>query len=113
VTKHPKHHYIPVFYLKEWADPRRRLLEFSRPYDHRVRPRPTSPDGTGYIRGLNIVPAFADPEAVEKVIMQKVDSLAADAHKKLLRNPSTPWSSDMRSAWTRFIVAAFPKSRGD
>jgi hypothetical protein len=37
--------------------------------------------------------------------MQKVDSLAADAHKKLLRNPSTPWSSDMRSAWTRFIVS--------
>jgi hypothetical protein len=105
VSKHPKHHYIPVFYLKEWTDDRGRLLEFSRPYDHTVKARPTSPDGTGYIRGLNILPTVADPEMVERAVMQKVDSMAADAHRKLLNDSGTPWTVDMRSAWTRFLIS--------
>src|SRR5580692_1218431 len=49
--KGDKHHYIPVFYSKEWAGPDGRLCEYSRPYDV-VKPKRVHPDGTGYVRGL-------------------------------------------------------------
>ena len=38
-----KHHYLPVFYLKQWAGPDRRLCEFSRP--HKVV-KPSATRGT-------------------------------------------------------------------
>jgi hypothetical protein len=47
-----KHHYIPVFYLQQWADAHGRLLKFSRPYGPAVKHEPTSPRKTGYQRGL-------------------------------------------------------------
>ena len=46
-----KHHYLPVFYLKEWAGPDGRICEYSRPYDV-VKPKRVHPGGTGYVRGL-------------------------------------------------------------
>jgi uncharacterized protein DUF4238 len=33
-----KHHYIPVFYLKQWAGADGRLCQYSRPYN-RVKPK--------------------------------------------------------------------------
>jgi hypothetical protein len=58
-----KHHYLPVFYLKQWAGPDGRLCEFSRPHKV-VKPRRTYPDGTGYERGLytfeGLSPSVAD-----------------------------------------------------
>jgi hypothetical protein len=42
---------------------------------------------------------------VEKVVMQKVDDMAADAHRKLLNEPDTPWTVDTRNAWTRFLIS--------
>lgn len=40
----PHHHYIPVFYLKQWA-PGGRFIEFSRQHGGVVKGRPTSPAG--------------------------------------------------------------------
>ena len=40
-SAHPdgeKHHYLPVFYLKQWAGKDGRLCEFSRPYKN-VKPK--------------------------------------------------------------------------
>jgi hypothetical protein len=51
MSSEPKHHYIPVFYLKQWAQTDGQICEFSRPYKE-VKPRRTYPDGTGYVRGL-------------------------------------------------------------
>jgi hypothetical protein len=31
--KGDKHHFIPVFYTKEWGGPDGRVCEYSRPYD--------------------------------------------------------------------------------
>jgi hypothetical protein len=53
--KDQKHHYIPEFYLKQWAGPDGRLCEFSRPYK-RVLPRMTHPGGTGFSRGRFLKP---------------------------------------------------------
>jgi hypothetical protein len=53
-----KHHYIPKFYLKQWAGPDGRICEFSRPHKE-VKPRMVFPDGTGYERGLYTFPELA------------------------------------------------------
>ncbi|WP_213249875.1 DUF4238 domain-containing protein [Bradyrhizobium sp. sBnM-33] len=51
--KLPKHHYIPVLYLKQWAKAGGRFTEFSRPPGRSVvEPRGTGPKGTGFRRGL-------------------------------------------------------------
>ena len=54
----PKHHYLPVFYLKHWAADDGRLCEFSRPYKE-VKPKRRFPDETGFIRGLYLFPYLA------------------------------------------------------
>lgn len=85
--KLPKHHYIPVFYLKEWARPDGRLTEFSRPTGKDVIPRRTSPKGTGYVRGLYRLdgPNEAASEAFERIFFHQVDNLAKEALDMLLK----------------------------
>jgi len=62
MSKQGRHHYIPVFYLKQWAGDDKRVCEFSRSYV-RVKPRRTHPDGTGYLDGLNTVDGLPPEEA--------------------------------------------------
>jgi hypothetical protein len=51
VAEPRKHHYVPVCYLQQWANTAdRRLCEHKLiPGGHGVKPRRTSPDGTGYL----------------------------------------------------------------
>lgn len=47
-----KHHYVPQFYLAQWATAADdRLCEYSRPYDE-VKPKRRHPAETGYIDRL-------------------------------------------------------------
>ncbi len=112
--KLPKHHYIPVFYLRQWAT-NGRLIEFSRPYRSVVKARPTSPEGTGYVRGLNVMKGLP-PESAEQfetVVMRNVDSLAADALRQLLSgDEDLKWAPKPRSAWTRFLVSLLLRTPG-
>ncbi len=106
-TKLPKHHYIPVLYLSQWADGNGRLYEFSRPNGRsEVSVRPTGPKGTGYERGLyrlTGVPEDAS-EAVERKFMAQVDSLAKKALDVLLGEDTPAWTVPLRSAWSRFVT---------
>lgn len=105
-SKLPKHHYIPVFYLREWTNDQGRLLEFSRPTGGEVKTRPTSPKGTGFVRGLYRIsgPDDATSEAFERVFFQTVDNLAKEALDILLGRSHAPWTLKTRSAWSRFVV---------
>jgi Protein of unknown function (DUF4238) len=92
----PKHHYIPVLYLKQWAV-NGRFTEFSRPAGHnRVEPRGTGPRGTGYKRGLYRIMTEGLPEElaerVERQFMQTVDNLAKDALDIILANAHDRWT---------------------
>ena len=106
MSKQGRHHYIPVFYLKQWARDNGRLCEFSKPYD-RVKPRRTHPDGTAYVDGLNTVEGLPPAEAqyLETVFFQIADDTAAQALKILLS--PTPWNltPKVRSGWSRFIMS--------
>jgi hypothetical protein len=82
-----KHHYIPVFYLKQWAGSDGRLCEFSRPYDS-VKPRMVHPDGTAYRRGLNTFSRLPSELAdfLEGRFFKEVDNQAARVLLMLLRD---------------------------
>ncbi len=101
------HHYIPVFYLKQWANDRKRLIEFSRQGPARiVKPRPTSPKGTGYVPGLYALDDI-DPfvvNAVETLYMKPSDGLAADALQCFIEDKEFP-KPQLRFSWARFILS--------
>lgn len=107
-TKPPKqdHHFIPCFYSKRWAGPEL-LCEFSRPYDI-VKPRRTSPKGTGYVPRLYAI----DDEQVhrqnrlEDEFYKPVDTRAADA-LGLIENDirNADWPPALRRAWSSFVMS--------
>jgi hypothetical protein len=104
--KLPKHHYIPVFYLREWAQPDGRLLEFSRPTGNDVKTRPTSPTGTGYVRGLYRLDHLSGDaaEAYEKFFFSLVDNRAKDGLDILLGRSAAKWNDHSRTAWSQFVL---------
>lgn len=111
--KGPKHHYIPVFYLKQWAGEDCRLCEFSKPYD-RVKPRRTHPDATGYERGLYTIPGVPDERSqiLETIYMQNVDDWAARAIR-ILREPtanSFTLNQQTKVGWARFLYCMILRS---
>lgn len=100
-----KHHYLPVFYLKQWAGADQRLCQYSRPYD-RVKPKRVHPDSTGYVRGLYAING-ADPavvNAVETMFLKPSDGLAHDALQHFLRDQPFP-KPQMRHSWSRFVLS--------
>lgn len=115
MSKEGRHHYIPVFYLRQWArDSKGRLCEFSKPFD-RVKPRRTHPDGTGYVDGLNTIEGLPPAELryLEDVFFRIADDGAAQALQILLSPQPWSFTTKLRSAWTRFIMSLMvrtPKS---
>lgn len=115
-NKPKKHHYIPVFYLKRWAGTDGRLCEFSRPYDHRVKPRMTHPAGTGYEENLYSMQGFEPSLAqqIEERFFKFTDSLAADALERLVtKGVEGEWPQELRSAWSRFIISLLLRTPPD
>jgi len=106
VSKEGKHHYIPVFYLKQWCGSDGRLCEFSKPYD-RVKPRRVHAGGTGYVHGLNTIaglpPAVA--QYLETHFFKIADDSSARALRILLGAARWKFTDDERSGWSRFIVS--------
>jgi hypothetical protein len=107
LPKEPKHHYIPCFYLDEWTDARGRLIEYSKQGPAQsVKTRPTSPKGTGYVRGLYRIDDI-DPNvvnAVETMFLKPSDAYAADALQALLHGRDFP-KPTMRTSWSRFVLS--------
>jgi hypothetical protein len=105
-----KHHYIPVFYLKQWADIDGRLCEFSKPHDV-VKSYRKYPDATGYMRGLytfsGLPPAAAN--FLENVFFLRSDDGAAIVHRRLLAD-EVDFDGDAMSAWSRFIMTLFHRN---
>jgi hypothetical protein len=93
MPREPDHHYIPIFYLKQWTDPEsRKLVEYCSRHEGVVA-RQTFPAGTGYVPGL-----YKDPTArlgeeyvIETKLMSSIDDRAARALHELhpvLKTPS-------------------------
>ncbi|HLY79809.1 MAG TPA: DUF4238 domain-containing protein, partial [Caulobacteraceae bacterium] len=95
-----KHHYIPKFYLRQWANPDGNVCEFSRPHKI-VKPRTVNPDGTGYVRGLynfdNLPPPSSD--MIEKQLLLLADDAASKALQRMLVS-DLAFDGPTRSAWS-------------
>jgi len=101
-----KHHYIPVFYLKQWAGADRKLCEYSKPHNA-VIARRRYPTETGFERGLYTLTAHSPAlaEIVEDRLMRQTDQYAALAHQQLVQRNLIGLDATMRSGWARFILS--------
>lgn len=101
-----RHHYIPEFYLKQWADPKKngQLYEYCRRHQG-VEARPTHPAGTGYVRGLYTFSDLngEDRNFLEDVFLLRADDGASVALQRLLKRDLN-LDVELRSAWSRFIM---------
>jgi hypothetical protein len=99
-----KHHYIPVFYLKQWAGPDGRLCEFSRPYKL-VKPRMTHPSGTAYVPGLYTFDDLSPQEAnhLEQIFFAFADDRACLVLRRMIAGDLN-FDGPAKSAWSRFIM---------
>jgi Protein of unknown function (DUF4238) len=106
MSKQGRHHYIPIFYLKQWAGEDKRLCEFSKPYD-RVKTRKTHPAGTGYFDGLNTVEGLPPDleQYLEDVFFNIADNAAARTLRILFTPPPWNLTAKDRSGWSRFIIS--------
>jgi Protein of unknown function (DUF4238) len=104
-----KHHYVPACYLKQWISENadRRLCEHKLIPGVGIKPRRTSPDGTGYEFDLYRVDRV--PESIaqdfEKRFLHFIDTDASRALENIIINKIENWDGTLRSAWTRFILS--------
>jgi hypothetical protein len=100
------HHYIPVFYLKQWVSSTTgKLLEYSI-NRRKLIEKPVGPRGTGFERDLNSFPELPPDIAqhLETVVLQKADDKAALALRIHLGMAPPNWDADLVSAWSRFLI---------
>lgn len=101
-----RHHYIPEFYLKQWANAEGRLTQFSKPYRDTVVPKRVYPRQTGFVDRLYILQGVPEEQAdvYERLFLSPVDSRAADVLRKL-KDGVTSFNAAERSAWSRFLLS--------
>jgi hypothetical protein len=103
-----KHHYLPVFYLKQWAALDGRLIRFYRPH-REVVAHPIAPKNTGYEHRLYSLEGYSPEQrnVIERNFMApEVDHPAAAALRIFLeRRPASELTLPMKQAWTRFLMS--------
>lgn len=99
-----RHHFLPVFYLKNWRGDDGRLVEFSTPFRDVVKPKRVHPKGTGYIDKLYAMDGFPGKISyeIEQNFLSPVDSRASVAMKALLS--ATDVRLQDRDAWSHFAM---------
>jgi hypothetical protein len=98
-------HYIPVFYLRQWAVESEKLCQFSRPHNRIVAKR-KHPSGTGYQDNLYSLLNLPDELAhwVEDVFLKVADQEGSDALQELLKG-NIDLNPRLQSGWSRFMMS--------
>lgn len=107
-----KHHFLPVFYLQQWAKKAGKVVEW-RKRGAEVKPYSLAPRGTGYKEGLySIVTDIPNGEqSVETDVMRdQIDTPADLIASKLLSIGPKSLTYDERIIWTRFVMSLKPRS---
>src|SRR5262249_45991776 len=100
------HHFVPVFYLKQWASSTTgKVIEYSVKHGNFVA-KPVGPKSTGFETDLYAFPELPPDIAqhVEEQFLAKADNEAALALQRFVSWDHSPWSGEMRVAWARFIM---------
>lgn len=107
-----KHHYLPQFFMRRWADARGKVTEYRRPRDQLVR-KYQYPAQTGYLVDLYADESKTNPferQALEMVFMQKIDDGASDALTYIEEYRAKPSDPALRDAWSRFLMSLMHRS---
>src|ERR1700730_7270679 len=96
------HHFIPVFFLEQWAGPNGKLIEYSIKYGKLIQ-KPIGPRGTGFEAGLYSFPELPPDAAqfLEQTFFDYADRMASDALQSHLGSNSKPRTAELISAWSR------------
>jgi hypothetical protein len=79
-----RHHYIPQFYLREWAGPDKQVFWYHRPV-RRVVVDKALPKNIAFEPHLYTVSSKADPQMLEKKFFGEIDNYAALVLQRLSR----------------------------
>ncbi|WP_316184213.1 MULTISPECIES: DUF4238 domain-containing protein [unclassified Bradyrhizobium] len=100
-----RHHYIPVFYLKQWAT--NGFLCEMRKVQGKIIIHSKAPTATGFRQDLYRIDGVS-PELAqhfERTFMHMVDSQAASAMRRIQSGSKETWPASERDAWVRFILS--------
>ena len=101
------HHYVPVFYLKQWRAADGKVIRYYRPRKE-VFASSIAPENTGYEPHLYALEGFPDDQKqwIEKYYMgPAVDDPAAKALQMLLASKLASVTGEMKADWTRFLMS--------
>ena len=100
------HHFIPAFYLSQWAGQNGKLIECTIKYNKLIA-KPVGPKSTGYESHLYSFPELPPESAqfIEDDFFRYADQTACLALDIHLGNSSRQWTAELRSAWSRFVIA--------
>lgn len=100
------HHFIPAFFLAQWADVTNKLIEYTIKHGKLIA-KPVGPRATGYESHLYSFPELPPQAAqfLEAVFFNYADRVAADALRNHLSATPTQWTTELISAWSRFVIA--------
>jgi hypothetical protein len=102
-----KHHYLPVFYLDQWAAADGKVIRYHRPLGSVVT-HPIAPKNTGYERGLYRLDGYVPEQrnAIESAFMSAVvDNDGAQAMRILIDGDLGKMTPELGRAWVRFIMS--------
>src|SRR5262245_3674520 len=75
------HHFVPVFYLKQWTNQDGKLIEYSKPYGNKIVAKPVGPRATGFQTDLyafqHLPPELA--QYLEGAFLKRVDTESSAA----------------------------------
>lgn len=99
------HHFVPAFYLAQWAVTDGELVEYTIKH-HKLIPKWVGPRGTGFERDLYAFPELppAIAQHLEAEFFNYADNVASQALTLHLTGDATGWNNERLSGWSRFVV---------
>jgi len=100
-----KHHFIPAFYLKQWAGADGMLIEWSKPHK-KVVPIRRHPNATAFQTDLYTFQGLR-PESrqwFEEAFLRSADDLGSQALRRMLAGQLHTLDDLRKSGWTRFLM---------
>src|SRR3979490_2304584 len=103
------HHYVPVFYLKQWCGPNNKLIEFTVKHGNFIA-KPVGPKGTVFQTDLYAFPELPSDKSTGRESTPYFRSCPLQAGRKLLQGglSSTPAGAVLLmagSAWRQCQAA--------
>jgi hypothetical protein len=99
------HHFIPAFFLEQWAGPDGKLVEYTIKHGKLIA-KPVGANATGYERDLYAFPELPSDMAqhIEQVFWDYADRTASEALKLQLAGGQAGWTPELVSGWSRFLI---------